>query len=62
MIVESAHSPILNEDGTIDLMIKFRELENEIPFTANATDVTELGRQIHTDAVFGIYGIVSPNE
>ena len=44
----------------IDLIIKWDEYPEELPFTANPDDVVDYGRQIYAAAAAGQYGPVAP--
>ena len=54
----SAHSPVFNQDGSIDLVARFDHIEEELPFTASAHDVEEYGREIYMRALAGEFGLV----
>lgn len=58
-VVEHAHSPKFNGDGSIDLMVKFEHFREEVPFTARATDQMEHGRLIHAAAKAKKFGKVA---
>jgi hypothetical protein len=60
MKVESAHSPKWIDElhSGINLMVKFKEHQIEMPFTALPTDVEGHGRNLFDDAKNGKYGIV----
>lgn len=58
MIIEYAKNPIRNQNGTIDLVVKFKEFPVEVSFTASSDDVEEHGRIIFQNAESGFYGPV----
>jgi hypothetical protein len=61
MQLEYAKDPIwANAEHTmIDLTIKWVEIDEELPFTANPDDCEEHGRAIFAAAVAGEYGVVA---
>lgn len=62
LTVQHAHSPVYkNEEHTmIDLMVKFEEFQNELPFTASPTDSAEHGVDLFYKAEKGLFGEVAP--
>ena len=62
LTVEYANDPAYaNEEGSaINLMVKFVEMTDILPFTATPNDSEEYGRQLYADAVTGKYGAVGP--
>jgi hypothetical protein len=62
LTIEYAYNPVYsNEAGTsIDLMVKFVEMAEVLPFTARPNDVEEYGRQLYANALIGEYGPVGP--
>jgi hypothetical protein len=62
LTVEYANNPVYaNEEGSaINLMVKFVEMTDILPFTATPNDSEEYGRQLYADAVAGKYGAVGP--
>ena len=48
-----------SEHSLIDLIIKWSEYPEELPFTASPTDVQEYGRQIYAAAEAGQFGTVA---
>jgi hypothetical protein len=50
-----------SEDGsTIDCIIKFDTVAQELPFTASINDVEEHGRAIYQSCIDGVWGAISP--
>lgn len=60
IVIESAHSPKRNADETINLMIKFEHLEDEVEFTASPRDPERHGRDIFSRAVLQEFGVIAP--
>ena len=62
LTVEYAQDPVYANEAntTINLMVKFVEMEGVLLFTATADDVMEYGRQLHKNAVSGEYGTIAP--
>lgn len=62
LTVESANSPkFMNAVGDeIDLMVKFVELNQELPFTARPVDTESYCVELFNNAVAGVYGDVAP--
>lgn len=60
MIIESAHSPIwVNQNHTaIDLMVKFKEFNEELPFTATLNDNHKHSKTLFDNAINGVYGVI----
>ena len=58
MQIESAHSPKWVTAGhtAINVVVKFKEISTEIPFTASATDIELHGRELFTRALAGDFG------
>lgn len=48
------------EQSLIDLIIKWVEYSEELPFTANPNDVEEYGREVYAATAAGQFGIVAP--
>lgn len=55
MNIEYANSPVSNEDGSINLMVKFKEFDTEVPFTASASDPAPHGKMLYENALNGEY-------
>lgn len=72
MQLEYAKDPrwVNAEHSMIDLIVKWSEYPEELPFTANRDDVEEHGRQLYAEAAAGHFGqiaeyvapIVTPGE
>ena len=62
LTVEYANTPVYaNEANTaINLMVKFVEMKDVLPFTASPGDVMEYGQRLYANAVNGDYGTVAP--
>lgn len=62
LTIESAHSPVwADADGiTINLIVKFAEFEEELPFAANDHDAMPYGRELFARAKAGEFGEVAP--
>lgn len=48
------------DDGMIDLIVKFDEFNEEVPFTANINDVMSYGRELYAKAMNGEFGEIEP--
>jgi hypothetical protein len=49
-----------NESNTlIDLIVRFKEIDEDLPFTANPNDVEEHGRDLFARAVVGEFGSIA---
>lgn len=61
MQLEYAKNPIWSnaDQSTIDLTIKWVELDEELPFTASPNDVEDYGREIYNLASAGEFGEVA---
>jgi len=61
MNIEYAKNPIwANAENTaIDLVVKFEELPDEVPFTAAPNDVEEHSRTLYNHALDGSYGEIA---
>jgi hypothetical protein len=64
MIIEYAKNPqwANRNQTTINLVVKFEGIDDELPFGANANDPEEYGRTIYTKALSGEYGAIKPFE
>lgn len=64
MQIESITNPVyIAADGSrIDCRLKWKEIGEELPFTADPDDVEPHGRAIHAALVAGEYGPVAPYE
>lgn len=62
MKIQTARDPkYMNEQGDeIDLIVKFDEMENELPFTARPVDSQDYCTELFNNAVAGLYGDVAP--
>lgn len=58
MIVESARCPEFKDNKTIKLLVKFKELDEEVPFLAAPNDSYH-DVDIYEEALKGTYGVVS---
>ena len=58
--IEHAHSPKMEENGSVTLMVKFEHLDMEIPFTATLYDRMKHGPELHARALQGEFGVVTP--
>lgn len=54
--IEYAKDPKQNEDGSVDILVKFTHLEEEVQFTASREDVMEHGRDLFLRACRGEFG------
>lgn len=60
MKIEYIKDPIYCADGArIDCRLKWDEIDEELPFTADPNDVEEHGRAIHAALVAGEFGPVA---
>lgn len=61
LTITSAHSPAYNDDSNnaISLMVKFEEFAEELPFLATNYDSMQYGRQLHANAIAGMYGEIA---
>lgn len=57
-MIEYAKNPVQNSNGTIDLIVKFSQFPEELPFTASPDDPEEHGRFLYAEAIKGTYGII----
>lgn len=62
LTIQYAKNPVYgNEQGTfIDLIVKFEEFAEEMPFGASPNDCEEYGRQLFANAKTGEYGEIAP--
>lgn len=61
MQIEYIKDPVYCADGVrIDCRLKWREIDEEFPFTADPNDVEPHGREIHAMLVAGAFGPVAP--
>lgn len=62
MNIEYAKNPIWDDQAntTINLIVKFVELEDELPFLATPYDPMPYGVELFNNAVDGIYGDIAP--
>jgi len=62
LTIEYAKNPIwVNEENTIiNLIVKFYEMTDELPFTANPNDYEPYSKELFDNAVAGVYGEVKP--
>lgn len=62
--IETAHSPIwaTPEESAVNLMVKFNEFRNEIPFTATRDDVEPHGRKLFKRAIAGEFGPIAASK
>jgi hypothetical protein len=60
--IEYAKNPIYGSaDGQIiDLIVKFYEFANELPFGATPFDPMPYGVELYNNAVAGLYGPIAP--
>lgn len=60
--VESASNPVwANSAQTqINLMVKFKHMDQAVPLTADKQDIEEQGKQLFNSTVFGMYGSIAP--
>jgi hypothetical protein len=47
------------EKTTIDLIVKFSDIDEEVPFTANPNDPEPIGKEIFNRAIFGEFGSIA---
>ena len=62
MNIEYATNPVWNNESNtaISLIVKFVELEDELPFLATPYDPMPYGVDLFNNAVAGIYGDIAP--
>lgn len=62
MIVEYAKNPqwANRDQTTINLIVKFESIAEELPFGANANDPEQYGQTIYIQALNGDFGIIAP--
>ena len=62
LTVQYAKDPVYdNAEGTfINLIVKFEEFAEEMPFGATPNDPEEYGRELYANAKAGLYGEVAP--
>lgn len=62
LTIEYAYDPVYaNATGTeIDMMVKFVEMANVLPFTATPEDPMPYGRELYANALTGKYGPIAP--
>ena len=62
LTIQYAKNPVYaNEQETfIDLIVKFEEFAEEMPFGASPNDCEEYGRQLFANAKAGEYGEIAP--
>jgi hypothetical protein len=62
LTIEYAKNPVYGSvDGqTIDLIVKFEELDAEIGFGATSFDPMPYGVELYNNAVAGLYGPIAP--
>jgi hypothetical protein len=62
MKIQYAKNPIwVNQEQTlIDLIIKWEDVERELPFTASASDVEQHGKELFAAALRGEFGEIFP--
>lgn len=56
LTVENAHTPIRRSENLIDLMVKFHQYNEEMPFTSSPNDTEQYGRDLYQAAVSGDFG------
>lgn len=55
----TAHSPKYNADGSIDLIVSFPWLDEEVPFCASPNDSELHGRELYFAAINGEFGPIA---
>jgi len=62
LTIENARDPkFINQSNTeIDLIVKFVELEDELPFTARPVDSEPYCVELFNNAIAGEYGNIAP--
>ena len=62
LTIEYAKNPVwLNaQNNEIDLIVKFVEIVDELPFTATSFDPEPYGVELYNNAVAGQYGNIAP--
>jgi hypothetical protein len=62
MIIQTAsNAKYMNVQGDeIDLIVKFEEMEHELPFTARPVDSEDYCVDLFNNAVAGLYGDIAP--
>lgn len=60
--VQSVTSPVYADAGhtRIHLTVKFEGFPSAMPFIATADDPEAHGRQLHANAIAGLYGTIAP--
>lgn len=60
--IQFAKNPIYSskDNKTIDLLVKFNEMQEIMPFTSSEFDNTNYGQLLFHNAIAEIYGIVEP--
>lgn len=54
----TAHTPKLSANGTIELIVKFPWLDQEVPFSASKDDSEPYGRDLFARAIVGEFGAI----
>ena len=62
LTIDYAKNPVYadEEGSTIALTVKFEEVNEEIPFGANAYDPMPYGVVLYQNALAGLYGPIAP--
>lgn len=62
LTIEYAKDPVwANEENTaINLIVKFVEIPEELPFTASPDDPMPYGVELYNNALAGDYGTIAP--
>lgn len=62
MEVSYAKQPVFSsfDRSSVDLIVKFSHLAEEVPFTASRNDPAEHGRELYARAISGEFGKVGP--
>jgi hypothetical protein len=62
LTIEYAKNPVYvtEQNDEIDLIVKFIEIADELPFTATPFDIEPYGVELYNNAVAGQYGEVAP--
>lgn len=56
----TVRNPTYNDRGTIDVLVVFPWLDQEVPFTATPDDSEAHGRELYVRAISGEFGPVAP--
>lgn len=62
LTIEYAKDPVFanKENDAINLIVKFVEISDEMPFTATPYDTEPYGVELFSNSIAGDYGTISP--